>query len=147
MVGSDQINSAWQDEGLAEYSTLMYFESHPEYGLTRTGIIGSATRAYRAFFTVYSQLNGEVNTSMSRNLADYNSEFEYNNVIYNKGLILFDTLRSAIGDDAFKESLKKYYSANCGKIASEDELLACFLKSGTDIEGLFNSFLQGKIII
>ena len=147
MVGSDQLNSAWQDEGLAEYSTLMYFESHPEYGLTRTGIMGSATRAYRAFFTVYSQLNGEVDTSMSRSLADYKSEFEYNNVVYNKGLILFDTLRSAVGDDKFKNCLQSYFSTNCGKIASSDELLSCFLKSGIDIEGLFNSFLQGKIII
>ena len=147
MVGSDQVNSAWQDEGLAEYSTLMYFENHPAYGLTRTAIVGSATRSYRAFFSVYSQLNGEVDTSMTRNLKDYQSEFEYSNVTYNKGIILFDTLRNSVGDEKFVNCLRNYYSAQCGKIAGADDLIAVFVKAGGDTEGLFNSFLQGKIII
>ena len=147
MVGSDQLNNAWQDEGLAEYSTLCFFENHAEYGLTRAGMVGSATRSYRAFFSVYSQLNGEVDTSMTRNLSQYSSEFEYNNVTYNKGLLLFDTLRNTLGDAKFFACLKEYFANNCGKRASAENLIACFLKSGTDVEGLFTSFLEGKIII
>ena len=58
-VGSDQFNNGWQDEGLAEYSSLMFFENTPEYGLTRTGMLGSATKAYRAFYSVYNQIFGD----------------------------------------------------------------------------------------
>lgn len=147
MVGSDQLNDAWQDEGLAEYSTLMFFENNPAYGFTRTGIVKSATDYYRAFFTVYSQLKGETDTTMHRHLKKYTSELEYNNIAYNKGLILFDMLRNSIGDDKFKECLKTYFKENTGKIASPESLFAAFQKSGTDVEGLFNAFIAGKIII
>lgn len=147
MVGSDQLNSPWQDEGLAEYSTVMFFETHPDYGYTRTGIVKQATSAYRAFFTVYSQLQGSVDTSMNRALGKYSGEFEYNNISYNKGLILFETLRNSIGDEAFVRTLKDYFKAYSGKIATADDICGCFLKCGTDVEGLFKAFLEGKVII
>lgn len=147
MVGSDQMNDAWQDEGLAEYSTLMFFESHPTYGFTRKGMINSATSYYRAFFTVFSQLNDVADTRMHRHLSEYASELEYNNVTYNKGMILFDMIRTSLGDEKFIGGLQKYFSENCGKIATPDDLIGCFIKSGTDIEGLFASFLEGKILI
>ncbi|MBD5584467.1 MAG: M1 family metallopeptidase [Clostridia bacterium] len=147
MVGSDQLNDPWQDEGLTEYSTLLFFENHPNYGFTRKGIINSATSYYRAFFTVFSQLNDEADTRMHRHLSEYTSELEYNNVTYNKGLILFETLRNSVGDEKFFSGLKKYYEDNLLKIATADDLCACFIKGGTDVEGLFNSFLQGKILI
>ena len=147
MVGSNQLTCGWQDEGLAEYSTLMFFENHADYGFTRTAIVGAATRSYRAFFSVYNQLNGSVDTSMSRNLSEFSSEFEYTNVTYNKGLIMFDTLRNAIGDAKFNTCVKNYFKNCCGKIASEEDIIAAFAASGTDVEGLFSSFLEGKILI
>lgn len=147
MVGSDQINSAWQDEGLAEYSSVMFFETHPDYGYTRTGIVEQATNAYRAFFTVYSQLQGSSNTCMTRSLPEYSGEFEYMNISYNKGLIFFETLRNSVGDDKFIGTLRHYFNDCSGKIASAEELRAHFLKCGTDVEGLFTAFLEGKVII
>lgn len=147
MVGSDQLNCGWQDEGLAEYSSLMFFENHPAYGFTRTGMVGSATKAYRSYYTVYNQIFGEADTSMNRSLKDFESEYEYMNVAYNKGLIMFDTLRSSIGDDKFKATLKKYFEDNLYKIASCEDLFGCFISGGTDLEGFFDAFTQGKIVI
>lgn len=147
MVGSNQLDCAWQDEGLAEYSSLMFFENHPSYAFTRTGIIGSATKSYRAFYSVYNQIFGEADTSMNRNLKDFESEYEYSNIAYNKGLILFDTLRQSIGDEKFGAGLKKYYADNLYKIASCDDLYGSFISGGTDLEGFFNSFTEGKIVI
>lgn len=147
MVGSNQLTCAWQDEGLAEYSTLMFFENNPEYGYTRSGIVLSATRAYRAFFSVYSQLKGESDTTMSRNLGAFSNEFEYTNIVYNKALVMFDMLRSAMGNDKFYTCLKNYFNSYCGKIATSDALIAAFKRSGRDVEGIFTAFIDGKIII
>lgn len=147
MVGSNQLTCAWQDEGLAEYSTLMFFENSPEYGYTRTALVGAATRSYRAFFSVFSQLNGEVDTTMTRNLSTFTSDYEYTNLTYNKGLVLFDTLRTTLGDKKFTSCLKGYFESYCGKIATEDGIISVFAASGTDVEGVFASFTQGKIII
>ncbi len=146
MVGSDQLNNPWQDEGLAEYSSLMFFETHPTYGFTRTGIVGSATKAYRAYFSVYNQIFGETDTTMNRHLSKYESEYEYSNIAYNKGLIMFDMLRQAVGDEKFTSSLKEYFAANLYSIAPSENLFASFLKHG-DLEGFFASFIEGKIVI
>lgn len=147
MVGSDQLNCAWQDEGLAEYSTLMFFETSPEYGITRTGLVNSAISSYRAYFTVYNQIFGDANTAMTRHLKDFVSDYEYVNIAYNKGLILFDTLRESIGDERFVAGLKSYFAANCGRIAAPEDLIACFEGTGVDVDGLFESFIEGKVII
>ena len=147
MVGSDQLNCAWQDEGLAEYSSLMFFENHPTYAFTRTGLIGTATKAYRAYYSVYNQIFGEANTSMNRNLKDYESEYEYTNIAYFKGLIMFDMLRQSIGDEKFTAGLRKYFESNLYKLASCDDLFGCFISGGNDLEGFFNSFVDGKIVI
>ena len=34
LVGNNQILTAWIDEGLAEYCTAVFFETHPQYGKT-----------------------------------------------------------------------------------------------------------------
>ena len=147
MVGSDQVNCAWQDEGLAEYSTLLFFENNTQYGFTRTGLISTATSEYRAFFTVYNQIFGDADTTMTRHLKDFVSDYEYVNIAYNKGLILFDTLRTSIGDERFLSALKSYFSDYSGKIATPDDLIKCFYDTGVDINGFFESFIEGKIII
>ncbi len=147
MVGSNQLDCGWQDEGLAEYSTLMFFENNPDYGYTRAAIVDGATRAYRAFFSVYSQLNGSVNTTMNRSLGEYSGEFEYANIAYNKALIMFDFLRKSLSDEEFTGCLKNYFDKYSGKIAPYEGLIAAFTSCGKDLEGLFSSFIEGKILI
>lgn len=147
MVGSDQLNCAWQDEGLAEYSSLMFFENHPTYGFTKTGLLGSATKSYRAYYSVYKQIFGDANTTMNRSLKDFESDYEYANIAYNKGLIMFDMLRQSIGEEKFLSGLKNYFAENLYSIASCDDLFGCFIKGGNDLEGFFDSFVEGKIVI
>ena len=84
---------------------------------------------------------------MTRHLKDFVSDYEYVNIAYNKGLILFDTLRESIGDERFVAGLKSYFAANCGRIASPEDLIACFEGTGVDVDGLFESFIEGKVII
>lgn len=147
MVGSNQLSCAWQDEGLAEYSSLMFFENSPKYGFTRAGLVGEATRAYRAYFSVFNQLNGKADTTMSRNLSAFSGEYEYVNVTYNKGLLLFDCLRNAMGDDKFTAALKKYCADYTFKIASEEDVTAVFSANYKDAESIFSAFTEGKILI
>ena len=146
MVGSDQVNCGWQDEGLAEYSTLCFFERHPEYGFTRTQLLGSAIKSYRAYYSVYNQIFGKADTTMNRSLGQFASDYEYTNIAYNKGLLLFETLRTSMGDEKFFSALKKYFSDNCYKVASFESLVASFARY-YDVEGLINSYVEGKVVI
>lgn len=146
MVGNDQINCAWQDEGLAEYSTLCFFETHPAYGYTRTQTLGAAIKAYRAYYSVYNQIFGKADTTMTRSLGAFASDYEYVNIAYNKGLLMFEAVRTAMGDKKFFSACQSYFEANRFKIASPEELISHFAAKH-DVEGLFASYIDGKVII
>ena len=147
MTGSDQINCAWQDEGAAEYSALAFFENCPGYGFTRAGLKNAAISSYRAYFAVYDQIFGGADTSMNRHLKDFSGDYEYVNIAYNKALIMFDTLRESIGDERFFGALKSYSEKYRFKTASCDDMIRCFEDTGVDVRGVFESFLEGRIII
>lgn len=146
-VGNNQQEHAWMDEGLAEYSTLLFYETHEAYGKTRKDMLHKALTNYKAYYSIYSQIFGESNTAMSRSLSSFISEYEYVNLTYNKGLLLFDTLREGIGDSRFFSGLKRYYTDYCYKIAAPEDMIACFKKTGVDVEGLFDSFVSGTAVI
>lgn len=147
VVGNDQIENAWQDEGLAEYSALAFFENYEKYGFTREELIKEAMQEYRSYYDVYGSVLGRTDTRMTRHLKEYLSDYEYRCLSYDKALIMFDTLRKSVGDEKFFASLKKYYKTHAYEVATVGDLVGCFEKSGLDVSGFFESFLEGKAIL
>lgn len=147
MVGSNQYECGWQDEGLAEYSTALFFEAFPDYGVSYTDFVCASESSYRAFFSVYSQLHGEANTAMNRPLSSFTGEYEYRNIAYDKGVILFDRVREVAGTRKFNNALRRYFETYSGKIATPAQLIGCFSKSGANVSALFTSFIEGKCVI
>lgn len=146
-VGNNQFEHAWMDEGLAEYSSALFFNAQPVGGLTGEALVKRAESSYRAFFSVYSQLHENADTTMNRPLTSFSGEYEYANIAYDKGMILFDRLRSSVGDRRFYAGLKKYYSDFSYKIAEPSDLISCFSGIGSGAEGLFRSFTDGLCVI
>jgi aminopeptidase N len=146
-VGSDQIENAWQDEGLAEYSTILFFEKYEKYGFTREGLVAQSLREYRSYYDVYGSVLGRADTSMTKHLQDFLNAYEYRCISYDKAVVMFDTLRKSVGDKKFLSALKHYYRENLFKNASVGALIGSFEKSGLDVAGFFDSFLHGKAIL
>ncbi len=146
-VGSNQVEQAWQDEGLAEYSTALFFENYPAYGYTRERLVKESEGAYRAYFSISSQLKGEANTQMNRPLSAYAGEYEYQNIAYRKGMLLFESLRGYLGERRFFAGLKRYYADCFGTLASPERLSASFTGAGKGAEGLISSFVEGKCVV
>ena len=144
MVGSNQFTDAWQDEGLAEFSAALFLGAYPEYGGAYREMVNASEQSYRTFFSVRSQVSGEADTSMRRPLTSYSGEYEYRNLAYDKGVIMFDRIRETLGDRKFFSSLKKYAENYSGKTASGEDLISCFSSAS---EGLFLSFLDGICVI
>lgn len=147
VVGSDQLENAWQDEGLAEYSALSFFEENGHYGVSRETAIAEALGEYRSYYDVYGSVLGRTDTRMSRHLKEYLSDYEYKCLAYDKAAVMFDTLRKSVGDKKFFGALKRYYADNRYKTASPEDMIAAFEKAGLDVQGFFDSFLQGKAIL
>lgn len=147
VVGSDQIEEAWQDEGLAEYSAIAFFEEYEKYGFSREEILKEAMTEYRSYYDVYGSVLGRSDTRMSRHLKEYLSDYEYRCLAYDKSVIMFDTLRKSVGDKKFFSSLKRYYSGNAYRMTTSGDLVAAFEKNGLDVGGFFDSFLNGKAVL
>lgn len=146
-VGSDQIENAWQDEGLAEYSAIAFFENYEKYGFTREELVGEALKEYRSYYDVYGSVLGRTDTKMSRHLKDFISDYEYKCLSYDKAIVMFDTLRKSVGDSKFFAGLARYYKQNALTLASPEHLIGSFEKVGLDVSGFFDSFLSGKAIL
>lgn len=146
-VGNNEIEYGFLDEGLSEYSVVMFYEKYPEYNMTRENLVAASEKTYKTFCSVYDKLYGKVNTVMVRSLKDFSSEYEYVNIAYIKPCIMYDNLRRSIGDEKFFKALKKYYADYKYKNATPDDLVGAFEKTGADTNGYFESFYNGKVII
>lgn len=148
MVGNDEYNYAWLDEGLAEYSTLLFYKENTTYGENFDSMINGAIESYKLFEKVYTKVNGSVDGSMQRALCDFQTEPEYVQCIYTKGVIMFNTLREMIGEKKFISTLKNYFEDFKFKNASPSDLVAEFVSTcGRSMEGFFESWLDGSVII
>lgn len=145
-VGNDEVRDPWLDEGLAEYSTMMFYEINgDDYNYTFSGKRADTLSAYTLYCETYKN-NGLGDTSMNRAVNEYGSEIEYTYMTYVKGAIMFDDIRNTVGDNAFKAGLKAYYE-NCKfEIAEPQDLIGAIEKaSGRQVSGLFDAWLSGKV--
>ena len=131
---------------LTEYSTALFFERH-DYGLNYDDIIAGADSTYRLFVDVYSNVLGDVDESMNRNLGEFETEPEYVNCVYTKGVLMYDSLRKTLGDSKFFKCLKDYFENFRYKNASGADLINSFSSSShRNLEGYFSSWLNGEVI-
>ncbi len=148
VVGNNQYDHAWIDEGLTEYSTYLFYQNNPEYGLNYEEMIKNASENYKFFVKIYNQVNGEVDTSMDRALNEFKTEPEYVQLTYTKGVLLFDSLRQNMGDRKFFKALKNFYENYKFQNVSPEILIASFSASaGNNLENFIYSWINGEVVI
>ena len=148
VVGNDEINEAWLDESLAEYSTALFFGANSKYGLTYEEFTQNAFSSYLLYVDVIETIRGEVNTKMNLAVFEYQNDYEYSYMVYVKGVIMFDSLKSAVGEKQVLSGLKKYYQNNKFKIASKIDFYDAFKSAcHEDLETFFEGYLNGTAII
>lgn len=144
IVGNNEIKDAWFDESLAEYSSLLFFEENPEYEITREGLIAETLQDYLLYIDVVKSVNMKVNEKMDLAVNEYQSEYEYVYMVYVKGMIFIDELRSSIGDEAFFNGLKKLYKNNMFKIVDKEKFIKAFNgASKVDVSAFVEGYLSG----
>ncbi len=148
LVGNNEYQYGWLDEGLTEYSTLLFYEENPEYNVDTKTLIKNTTNSYVTFVEVYEKVFGSVDSTMNRKLNEYKNESEYVYIAYVKGMLIFDSLREIVGKDKILEGLQTYFENNKFKIATPDDLVNAFEETTkTDLKGFFSSWIDGKVRI
>lgn len=148
MVGSSAFDHGWLDEGLTEYSTALFFKNNPSYGVSKDVLISNAYSSYSIFVSVYEKAFGKVDTSMDKALDEFETSQEYTYMAYVKGMLLFDSLREIMGENKFQKCLQQYFENNKFKNVTPEDMIASFEKtSGRDLEGYFDAWINGKVIL
>ncbi|MCL1944788.1 MAG: M1 family metallopeptidase [Firmicutes bacterium] len=146
IVGNNQVEHAWLDESMAEYSTTVFYEYHPEYGINRRDKIGRSITTLSIFGDMYG--NTKKPTIMEKSLDKFDSNLEYVAMVYAKGNIMMDCLRDLLGDKIFFESINDYFQSNAYSIASPDDFVKAFKRhSNQDIKLWIDKWLQGEVIL
>ncbi|MCH5158028.1 MAG: M1 family metallopeptidase [Clostridiales bacterium] len=145
VVGNDEVRCAWLDEGLTEYSTMLFYEKADGYNYTFDAKRADALAAYMLYCETYKN-NGLGDTSMNRAINEYEGDIEYSYMTYVKGALMLDDVRNAVGDAAFFKGIKNYYRDNKYKIARPEHLIGAIEKTSRKKVGeLFDSWLKGNV--
>lgn len=138
LVGNDVFADPWLDEGLATYTSSLYFEE--------TG----GMQAYHGFTGYleehYQDLRADGQDDMITQSLDYFERLDrprvYGGVVYTKGALFFAALRDEIGDTAFFAALQDYYQDYKYGVASPEDLLASFdLAAGHPLDAFYEEWL------
>ncbi|MCH5163736.1 MAG: M1 family metallopeptidase [Clostridiales bacterium] len=147
VVGNDQVNEAWMDEGLTEYTTTIFYEKNPSYGVEKDARIADSLTTYMLYCELYKD-NGKSLTAMGKCVGDYATNMEYTYMTYVKGQLLFDCVRTLIGDKAFFNGLSYYYENYKFKIATMADMVGAFEKySKYPLTSYFNSWVDGTALL
>ena len=148
VIGSNAFRNAWLDEGLTEYSTALFYEENPDYGIDYNELIKSTNNSYVTFVDLYTEILGKLDTSMNRHIDQYGTEPEYVYMTYVKGMLLFDNLREVVGKNNFLNGLKAYYSENAFNNVNPDNFIAAMEKTcKRELRNYINSWIEGKFVI
>ena len=144
MVGNDQIHDSWMDEGLTEYSTILYYGQRygpeEEYNKYQDLI----NKGKYQLFKIY-RASEDMDETIHRPLYEFEDWIEYDSLVYGKGAILFHEVRQEMGDEMFFESLKRYLENNKFQNAKSEDLFKAYRETtGQSWEEFFKQWLYDK---
>ncbi|MGI6605001.1 MAG: M1 family metallopeptidase [bacterium] len=134
VVGNNQVVEAWLDEGLTEFSTLLFYEKERGGGRGQTSAVLSLYEAYR-------QANGD--GAILQRLDEFPSELAYNALVYGKGCMLFLALREKLGEDVLLKVLREYYQRYAYRTATTADFIRVAQEvSSLELAGFFQHWLH-----
>ncbi len=147
VVGNNECESAWIDEGLADYSTALFYDENPSYNRTSDQVFGSALSSYLLFCDVYREVYDDFDTSMNRNIHKFNTETEYVYLTYVKGVLMFDSISEMIGQDKMIKVLQDFYSENAFQNSKPADLVESFENvTHKKLASYIMSWLDGSVV-
>lgn len=135
LVGNDQVNEPWLDEGLTEYSTYFYYEDI--YGRR----VAEELRRTRWLVPVEYARNQSLDAPLGLTSHQYSKE-NYETIVYAKGALFFHALRQRLGDGLFHQALRAYAQEYRYRIATAEDLRRVITDTtGQSVDDLFATWV------
>jgi hypothetical protein len=148
LLGSNEIDEAWLDEGFTTYAEVRYLEDKygKENSLLKHDIffVPPITRRYYHKLIYYLTKTNQVEKPILTSADEYtDSPVAYANAAYSKPALFLFNLEGIIGHERFDRILKKYFETFKFKHPkTTDFIQICEDISGQDLQFLFDLFLN-----
>jgi aminopeptidase N len=140
LVGNDQIDEAWLDEGFATYSESIYIENAL-----------SKERGKNYFSSSVEERHNEVIADkvidgvVVKGLEDFRNWEDYGPTVYTRGAVVLNELRNKLGDEQFFKIMQEYFKEYKFKIATTENFISVSEKvAGQQLDDFFNTWLYAK---
>ncbi len=145
LVGVNQSEEGFIDEGLTEFSTVLFLEKYTDK--TRQEYVNEAKEKYREIrkFTVHYE-NGK-SAKMQRNLGSFTNDAEYVSIAYYRSQIMFNELYDFLGEKKGKKFLKGISSNFKYKNVTYNGLSKFAEKVKSGSKKLLDGYVLGKTAI
>jgi hypothetical protein len=146
MLGSNEMQEAWLDEGLTTYAEIAYFEH--KYGkhnsFFKSKIVPPLTRRYFHQLVYYLSHTNQIEKPVLTPAHEFvDAPLAYSNAAYSKPALFLINLEGWLGHDVFSKILQEY----CARFTfshprTEDFIDVCEEVSGRPLKDLFCAFLN-----
>lgn len=143
LVGVNQSENAFIDEGLTEFSTVTFFNNFSEYKTSGKDLL---KRAYNAYYEIRKNLSkeGSVTPKMNANLGEFKSDLDYVSIAYYRAQLTFNELKNFMGDMRFNKFLKNLCSEYAYKNVSLNNFLLCAEKHKKGAKKFLLEYIDGS---
>lgn len=138
IVGNDQIDEAWLDEGFAAFSETIFIER--TYG-KKTGQ-DYYTRSIEN--SVEEAISSQViDGELVKSLSEFEDWDDYAPTVYDRGAQMLNKLRETLGEDTFLKIVKTYVEKYKFRIATTSDFIkVCEEVSGKDLTEFFKPWIK-----
>ena len=146
LVGVNQNENAFIDEGLTEYSTTLFFDNYKEYNKSKLELL---TAVYNAYFELRKSLSKQqsVTPKMNKNLREFTSDIDYVSIAYYRSQLMFYELSNFMGENRFNSFLKSLCKEYAYKNLTLNNFLLCAEKYKKGAKGFLLDYINGKSVV
>lgn len=140
LVGNDQIDEAWLDEGLATYSEVIYINEVYGKKVGKNYYNQNIGLGYE--YAVKYLGEKEV---VNKTLSEFAGWDDYGLLVYTRGAMFIDRINEEFGEEVLFKILNSYYEKYKFHIATtEDFIKICEEVTNTSFEPLVKEYLNGN---
>ena len=147
IVGFNQNEIGFLDEGLTEFSTALYLSEQKNAEKSYQKYLEEAKKSYLSIRRALVYLGNTLPPVMDRHLKEYSSNLEYVMIAYNRGFIMVDEIKKVLGDKKFYKFLNGFISKNAYKNVTSKDFENALEKSSGKAKLTFLSFISGEAVI
>ena len=129
LVGSDSREHPFNDEALAQHSSVIYLEDRYGQERAQRDEDMQVVNGYRMMRSL-----GHADGAVDQPVAAFGSPLEYAGLIYGKGPMVYRALRDQTGEDGFFEAVRLYVKTYRFKTAPRRALIETIASRGRSIQ-------------